>query len=101
MVFTSNVYSAQLLSKTKMTLGAVKNAEYYIKSYDRNVKLTNGIFESGSLGEDYLYVGIEKAILGDLNNDNKKDAAVILVSSGGGTGRFYELADNGCIPNFL
>ena len=34
----------------------------------------------------------DEVAFGDLNNDEKEDAAVIIYSAGGGSGLFYELA---------
>lgn len=76
-----------------LTLQALKNSECNILTYDRRVKLTDGEFESGKIGdEDYINTWIDDAAFGDLTGDGEIDAAIILISTGGGTGRFYELA---------
>ena len=68
----------------------LKNATYSLSGYDdQKITLSNGAYS-----EEYLYVWIEEEPIafGDINNDNREDAAVILVYSGGGTGLFFEAA---------
>jgi hypothetical protein len=78
-----------------LTQKILENGEYYIQMYDRTVTLKERKFEGGSWnpGEEnsYLSVGMEKYALGDLNADRIDDAAIILYSSGGGSGCFIEL----------
>jgi hypothetical protein len=73
----------------------LENAEYYTITYEETVKLENGHYfkEFPGLAEG-LDVSIykNKIALGDLNNDNEKDAAVILDVTEGGSGDFRELA---------
>jgi len=82
-------------AEMQLTLETLKNADYYCQWYDMKIQLNNGRYikeypDSASV----LNIGIfnNMVALGDLNNDEKKDAAVILDSSGGGSGHFYELA---------
>lgn len=81
--------------KVKLTSEILKNTKFYCQWYNTTVQLKNGRYikeypDSASM----LNIGIfdDKVALGDLNNDRKEDAAVILDSSGGGSGHFYELA---------
>jgi hypothetical protein len=80
----------------KLTLEELKNAEYYIITYDRTVQLKDGKYFKPWLpgSTTGLEVGISenKITFGDLNGDRKEDAAVIVRSTGGGSGVFYELA---------
>ncbi|MGQ9802078.1 MAG: hypothetical protein ACUVRL_10515 [Candidatus Saccharicenans sp.] len=69
----------------------VKNFEYRMTNESTKYKLENGHYESGSPTEDYINLRLEAASFGDLNNDGKTDAAVILVANYGGSGSFYEL----------
>ncbi len=82
----------------KSAIEALGNAEYYCNWYDEIVQLTNGSYckppPDPEWTTGYVYVGIfkDKIAFGDLNNNARKDAVVILDSHGGGTGHFYELA---------
>lgn len=83
----------------KLTLEMLKNAEYYFALYEVKARLIAGQHEEEELvdKEDYRYIfsaGLveDKVAFGDLNNDGKEDAAVIVFSAGGGSGVFYELA---------
>ncbi len=73
---------------------------------DGTVQLTGGQYRApaaeGSASE--IIVSLSNfAAFGDLNGDGTEDAAVILVSSGGGSGVFYDLAvvidENGTLTN--
>jgi hypothetical protein len=76
-----------------LTETQLKNSEYYFAIYGERVVLKEGEFERGTMpSEGYFGARLEKSALGDLNNDSIVDAAVILESGGGGTGRFIELA---------
>ena len=83
----------------KLTLESLENAEYYFALYDKRTRLIGGQHgEEEIIDEDgYRYIfsaGIvsDKAAFGDLDNDGKEDAAVIIYSTGGRSGLFYELA---------
>src|SRR5260221_5239002 len=69
------------------------NATYTIGQ--RQVTVSNGIFEEpaapGSAAKATTRVS-DKGAVGELNADGKPDAAVILTSSGGGSGTFYYVA---------
>ncbi|OFW53668.1 MAG: hypothetical protein A2163_08450 [Actinobacteria bacterium RBG_13_35_12] len=77
--------------ETKLTIDNLKNAEYYFLSYDRRIQLTNGQYEDWP---SRITAGIynDKIAFGDLNNDGKEDAVVIVTINGGGSGDFRELA---------
>jgi len=83
-------------TETQSTIDAIKNAEYYCLAHNKTIKLVNGSyakkygFETATVFSTKIYK--DKIAFGDLNNDKKEDAAVILTSSGGGTGNFRELA---------
>ena len=66
------------------------NATYTIDQ--RNVTLSNGLFEEpvapGSAAKATTRLHDKRAV-GDLNADGKRDAAVVLTFSGGGSGTFY------------
>ena len=60
----------------------VKNSTYDLGSIAGKIKLTNGIYD-GALND---HAEIKKIVFGDLNNDDKEDAVVIIEYSGGGSG---------------
>ena len=77
-----------------ISIDQLKNAEYQIGGPGK-VKLTDGNYRSpGSPGESeqWIEVGLGSVLFGDLNGDGANDAAVILVSSGGGSGTYFDLA---------
>jgi hypothetical protein len=80
----------------KLTLDTLKNTEYYSLFLKKIIKLTNGLYseppEPGMAS--YCEVGIykNKTTLGDLDNNGKDDAVVILDSTCGGSGSFRELS---------
>jgi len=83
----------------KLTLAAIKNAEYYFPLYERKVRLIAGQHEEEEVVDEggfryFFSAGIieDKLAFGDLNYNGKEDAAVIVYSTGGGSGVFYELA---------
>jgi hypothetical protein len=96
----------KVIEKTKkLTLEILENAEYYSYYTGKRIKLTNGEYyvppPDPTWATGYWYVGIWEGVweqkgkiiaFGDLNDDGKEDAAVILDSHGGGSGHFYELA---------
>jgi hypothetical protein len=74
-----------------LTIDFLKNAEFHAPTYDKSIVLTNGKYESKS-GADYLLVELlPQTALGDLNGDNRQDAAVLLAENGGGSGVFVSL----------
>ena len=88
-----------------MTIEELENAEYYIRVFDKNVEFKDGNYEeqiSESGAEFAITAGIYpdyqdeeskyKIAFGDLNNDKKDDAAVILFSNTGGSGSWIDLA---------
>ncbi|MCK4781591.1 hypothetical protein KAS79_01555 [Candidatus Parcubacteria bacterium] len=82
-------------TKIYLTIDALENAKYYVVAYGETVLLKDGYYREEHPGmASGLEVAIykNKIVFGDLNNDGKKDAAVILRSSGGGSGDFRELA---------
>lgn len=78
-------------AETKLIINDLKNAEYYFLSYNKRIQLTNGQYEDWP---SRITAGIynDKIAFGDLNNDGKKDAVVIVTINGGGSGDFRELA---------
>lgn len=92
---TSDMFGVQKIEKV-FSIKALKNTKYYIQSYEQIVKLRNGeYFEKwDSDSASGLSVGIkeDEITFGDLNEDNKDDAAVIVYSSGGGSPEFRDLA---------
>ncbi|MCK4308310.1 HEAT repeat domain-containing protein, partial [candidate division WOR-3 bacterium] len=81
--------------KEKLTLDDLKNADYVCLYYGKGVRLKNGIYEEHHADStSKLHVGIykDKVAFGDLNNDGRDDAVVVIESYSGGSGHFYELA---------
>ncbi|GAH89262.1 unnamed protein product, partial [marine sediment metagenome] len=83
----------------ELTLDAIKNTEYYHSECETLIRLKDGSFEERnySCGGDVLLgfrseIYNDKVAFGDLNNDGKKDAAVVLTTNYGGSGNFRELA---------
>jgi len=74
--------------KSSLSQEAIYNAEYFLLTYDQKIKLVNGSFEQKG---GYLKVQIVRYAVGDLIGKSTEDTAVILVSTGGGSGSFYEL----------
>ena len=66
------------------------NATYILDS--RTITLTNGVFDEpaapGSAAKATTRL-TDKRASGDMNGDGKPDVAVVLTSSGGGSGTFY------------
>jgi hypothetical protein len=79
------------------TLAALGELEYPLTAFDgARVKLTAGRFEAApeTPPAEVLVASSELHPLsgvGDLDGDGSPDAAVVLASSGGGSGTFYEL----------
>ena len=83
----------------RLTLESLENAEYYFALYDKRVRLINGLHGEEEITDEdgYTYIfsaGMvkDRVAFGDLNNDGREDVAVIIYSTGGGSGLFYELA---------
>jgi len=83
----------------KLTLAEIENAEYYFGLYDKQVRLVSGHHEEEEIVDEsgfryFFSAGIveDKIAFGDLNYNGKEDAAIIVYSTGGGSGIFYELA---------
>lgn len=72
---------------------SLANAEYPIGiTKSGKAKLSNGHFEEQAAPGSAIKTTVSllpKRAWGDLNNDGKKDVAVILVGDGGGSGTFY------------
>lgn len=92
---TSDAFEVQKIEKV-FSIKALKNAKYYIQSYEQIVKLRNGeYFEKWDSDSAFgISVGIkeDRIAFGDLNEDNKDDAAVIAYSSREGSAEFRDLA---------
>ncbi len=83
-------------SPGEVTVNAIKNGTYriYSRAFPEPVRLIDGKYEVKSSGGYPLSVVIysqDKIAIGDLNGDGKKDGAVILVYSTGGSGSFRVL----------
>jgi hypothetical protein len=82
-------------AETHLTIQQLKNAEYRSELYGNKwVKLRGGTYEERTEPDGVLELMIrlsDKIAFGDLNNDGLQDAAVVLMSSGGGSGSFREL----------
>jgi hypothetical protein len=83
----------------RLTLESLENAEYYFALYKKKAYLAGGIHEEEEMvdegGFSYIFsAGMIEDVMafGDLDNDGKEDAVVIIYSTGGGSGLFYELA---------
>lgn len=96
-VFCVNILPQQ--KATKLTLESLKNATYHLTYWNTSVKLEDGSFLHEERDEDgwtVSYFSVEllddKIAMGDIDGDGDEDAVVILVSSGGGSGAFFEMA---------
>jgi hypothetical protein len=79
-----------------LTVEALRNAEYRSELAQGGVaRLTDGQYEQeivpGSASKITILMMPDKVAFGDLNGDGVDDAAVILASSGGGSGTFISL----------
>ena len=78
------------------SIETLENAKYYVESYNQIVKLRNGSYfkqwDADSATGLSVEIQEDKIAFGDLDKDGKDDAAVIIYSSGGGSGGFCELA---------
>lgn len=90
--------AAQAAPEGPLSTRALKDGAYRIMIFQQTVKLKNGLYEpvkpsqKALLSGKYLRVEMGPAALGDLTGDGREEAAVILRSSGGGSGVFYEVA---------
>jgi hypothetical protein len=79
-----------------LTVESLKNAKYNsIFWKNETIKLKDGSYtreHPDSVSVGHLGIFDDKILFGDLNGDGEKDAVIILDSSFGGTGHFYELA---------
>ena len=85
----------RFIDEEKITLDKVMNAEYYVSAYNETIQLIDGYYKEVILGTaSGLEVTIykDKVAFGDLNSDEKEDVAVVLRSTGGGSGSFREIA---------
>ena len=92
--FDEMLKSLQLGGEAALTVDALKNAEY-TSDFTANGKarLVNGDYWE-PVPDSPAKVEVRLSDLmafSDLDGDGARDAAVVLVSSGGGTGRFYDL----------
>ena len=82
-------------SSSSLTLETLRNAEYQVEyTADGTAKLANGEYSEPAAPGSASKVVVKMSdfvALGDLTGDGVDDAAVILVSSGGGSGTFYDL----------
>ncbi len=83
-------------SPPALTVDALKNAEYKSEWPSNGfAKLTNGIYrekyQEGSASELVIALIYDVLTFGDLDDDGVEDAAVVLVTSGSGSGTFISL----------
>jgi hypothetical protein len=97
-------FSSSIIDETDgITTYDVKNSQYNFFDAGKKIKLVDGVYDydCGLPGGQKCQVKIyneDMIILGDLNEDGKKEAAVVLSDWGGGTGNFrslHILAKNG------
>jgi len=75
----------------------VANATYYMPYMEGvcdTIKLTSGFWEKVITDSEYVereYIRLYKVAYGDLNNNNKTDAAVVLAQCTGGSGVFISI----------
>jgi len=78
-----------------LSIDQVRNADYQLGLLDqvRIVRMTDGRYEEGSSGADYIAVTMTNHIaVGDLDNDGENEAAALVAEQYGGVGTFYFLA---------
>jgi hypothetical protein len=94
LVFSAGGACAEKSRNTReLTEGDIKNADFLPDGYmpGNPIRLKDGVFEDSN-PDGYYSMGIANIVMGDINGDGSKDAAVIYVWTGGGTGQFYNLA---------
>ncbi len=90
-----------------LTLEQLKNTIYFLKDAPKGqITLQNGKGDepiAPNSASRYTATLVEPAAFGSLNNDSAQDAADVVVTSGGGSGSFYNLAavlnENGLAKN--
>lgn len=78
-------------ANSRITESVVRNFQYHLLFGNQTIKLKNGQFLSTDDPQDYLIVKIVTFKVLDINHDERDDAVVVLMSSGGGSGAFLEL----------
>jgi hypothetical protein len=74
-----------------LSLTSFNNAEIYCPQAQKTVQLTNGKYEGGT-GADYLLAQLmPQAAFGDINEDGREDAVLLLAENMGGSGTFVSL----------
>lgn len=74
-----------------LSLSNFKNSEFYGLYSGKTVTLTDGVYEDGT-GADYLLMQLlPQAAFGDLNDDGREDAVLLLSENMGGSGVFVTL----------
>ena len=76
---------------SELTLDILKNGTYHAPSYDRTIKLVDGVYDTGSSSDPYYVHMLDVAAFGDLSGDGVGDAAILLAENGGGSGVFISL----------
>ncbi len=71
-----------------LTLDMLRNGTYLAPYFGKTVTLVNGAY-SGA--DNFSVKMLDMVAFGDMNGDGAKDAAIILVESGGGSGSFESL----------
>ncbi len=75
---------------TSLTIDMLKNANYHAPYFNREIKLTNGVFSEGNPTTFSARI-LDMIAFGDMTGDGKPEAAVIMAESGGGSGVFESL----------
>jgi len=85
----------KFIGEEDLTSNELKNADYYIFFANKTISLQDGNYQENLPGGTTFWLGVtiykDKITFGDINNDQKDDAAVILNTTGGGSGQFREL----------
>ena len=76
----------------ELSINDIKNSTYKMPGITKGQEYKIIQFVNGRYEENGYNANIKKVAFGDLNNDNKEDAAVILSNWSGGTGILYWLA---------
>jgi hypothetical protein len=78
-------------TQNNLATDAIRNAEYLLGDGSTKVRLVDGAYEESSGVVTTRVSLLDKLVFADLDGDDKKDAAVILVENYGGTGQFEYL----------
>mgnify|MGYP000847469560 CR=1 FL=1 len=81
-----------------LTVDALKNSSFYSPFFQKTVQLSNGKLALTDETGMYSVEMLPEIAIGDLNDDQVDDAALLLAENGGGTGVFVSLvvvASNG------